>query len=308
MYVSVSLLTIFPPPIGCVNEEDQLTTALQIVEDLLKWREEMVIDDLAAEEFPKRADFVKTWPHGFHGVSRDGHVVYIDRPGKMDPSYFAENFTMDEYMRMHIQVMEWMSEAKRRLSTKLEVPRYKHVVIFDLSGFGMSHFGSRVREPIKKLIGIDSSKYCETLHKMFIVNPSFMFRTIWVMVSPWLDESTKQRIHFLKDIKELQNHVDPDQLPDFLGGNVKYDDENPPFMGNLKTLATENNHDEIFHDLHANAIEKAAINNAKRQEILRKREEAAAVAADVAAEGTSKEGEDDVAALEKNVEALSISE
>lgn len=270
-----------------------------MIEEVLTWRTEQKIDDLAAKEFPKHADFVRAWPHGLHGVSRDGHVLYIDRPGLMDPAYFAANFTMEEYMSMHIQFMEWMAEAKRRLSAKLETPRYKHVVILDLTNFGMSHFGSRVREPIKKLINIDSTKYPETLHQMYVVNPSFMFRAIWTIVSPLLDDSTKSRIIFLKDIKKLQEFVDPDQLPDFLGGNVKYDDDNRPFTKDLKTLAVENNHDDVFAGLYDAVKERTAKLATVRAE-LKKSAEGGDVSATTAAVSVENSSDATAAVAEDN--------
>ncbi len=170
-----------------------------------------------------------------HGVTRDQHVIYIDRPGQVDPSKLHSSFTMDEYLQIHIQTMEWMNDAKIKLSERLGRRTYKHAVIMDLDGFGFSHFSKKFYGPIKELIDIDQTKYPETLHKMYVVNPSFMVKAIWAICSPWIDETTKSRIRWCKSPKELLEDIDADQLPDFLGGTCVYTPENPAFVGNFKT-------------------------------------------------------------------------
>ena len=189
------------------------------------------------------------WPHGMHGVSKDGHVIYIDRPGQVSPKELHAKFTMDEYLDLHIQTMEWMNDAKIKLSQKLGRRTYKHVVIMDLDDFGFSHFTKKFYGPIKELIDIDQTKYPETLHKMYVVNAGFIVKAIWTIASPWIDNTTKSRIRWCKDTKELLEVIDKDQLPDFLGGNCKYTKEAPCFIGNFKGANAEGGeYDDIFQN------------------------------------------------------------
>ena len=56
--------------------------------------------------------------------------------------------------------------------------------------------------------------------QMFIVNAPMLFTGVWSVVKGFLDERTRQKIKILggKYQKELFEVVDPDNLPDFLGG------------------------------------------------------------------------------------------
>lgn len=56
---------------------------------------------------------------------------------------------------------------------------------------------------------------------MFIVNAPMLFTGVWAVVKGFLDQRTRDKIKILggKYQKELLELVDPDNLPDFLGGN-----------------------------------------------------------------------------------------
>uniref|UniRef100_A0A0A9ZFH7 Phosphatidylinositol transfer protein CSR1 n=1 Tax=Lygus hesperus TaxID=30085 RepID=A0A0A9ZFH7_LYGHE len=168
----------------------------------------------------------------------------------ISPSVLAKRFTSQEYTNLHIQSMEKLMALNKRLSKRLGVPRYKHVVIMDLKNFSLSHFSSDLRGPLRNLINIDSTKYPETLYQMYIVNAPFIFRTIWKIANLWIDEITKQKIHFFKHVTDLHKFIDPNQLPSFLNGTVQYENEVDAFLQPLHTNTTgEDNFDDIFNTI-----------------------------------------------------------
>ena len=72
---------------------------------------------------------------------------------------------------------------------------------------------------MKSVIHIDQFYYPETLKLMFITNASWVIKTIWKLVSPWIDPITKESIIFGSD--QVTTQIDKDQLPRFLGGTCK---------------------------------------------------------------------------------------
>lgn len=151
-------------------------------------------------------------------------MIYIERLGMIDPSKIMKTFSVDEILNFHIQMMERVQRYKEEICEKIGKRQYKQLVILDMKGLGMSHLGSKFTGPMKKAIHIDQFYYPETLHKLFITNAGFILKTVWKMVSPFLDPITKSNIFF--GAENMDHYVDKSQLPRFLGGTCKCKDGN----------------------------------------------------------------------------------
>jgi hypothetical protein len=166
----------------------------------------------------------------------------------MDPSTFSKTFEMSEYVKIHIQMMESLQDIKTALSERLGKPVYKHTVVIDLEGMGLKHMWDRTA--MSKLVEVDSTKYPETLHKMLLINPPFLFKAIYAIFGGLLDETTKSRIHVLKSPAELLEHIDASQLPEKYGGLIKYPKGVPLFSIPFATAeGSESKFDDIFSGL-----------------------------------------------------------
>lgn len=199
-----------------------LDKSIQMWTDMLNWRKENRVDSIIQDFiYEEREEVLKYYPHGYHGIDKEGRPVYIERLGKVEPSKLMNVTTVDRFLKYHVQGFEkTFAEKFPACSVVAKRHIYSTTTILDVHGVNWMTFGKVAHDLIMRMQKIDGDNYPETLNQMYIVNSGNGFKLLWNTIKSFLDPRTTSKIHVLG--KQFQSKllevIDSSELPDFLGG------------------------------------------------------------------------------------------
>lgn len=94
--------------------------------------------------------------------------------------------------------------------------------------------------PVKFMIKCFEANYPESLGTVLVYKAPWVFNAIWNIIKGWLDPVVAGKVHFAKNVDELEKWVPKSQIPKELGGEDPYEYSYPePKEGENAKMADE---------------------------------------------------------------------
>jgi hypothetical protein len=133
-------------------------------------------------------------------------------------------------------------------------------IVFDMTDFSMANMDYT---PVKFMIKCFEANYPESLGTVLVYKAPWVFNAVWSIVRGWLDPVVAGKVHFAKNIAELEKYVPSKQIPKELGGDEQwtyaYPEPVPGENDKMKDTATrgtlETERAEIVHKYEGTVLE-----------------------------------------------------
>jgi len=199
--------------------------------DTIKWRYEWGVKEFIAKgETDLCEEEIRSGKSYFMGKDRAGrpinHVSVRDHIKDQFPPQATEKLTV------------FTMETGRKL---LDPPTESVTVIFDMTDFSLKNMDY---QHLKFLINLLQNYYPESFALGLIINAPWIFNGCWYIIRPWLDPVVQNKIHFINNIDDLSQFIDPSVLPKRLNGSHPDFNYIPPTEEDLAMLTAFRNDKE----------------------------------------------------------------
>lgn len=188
----------------------------------LDWREKNQADiAMWTYFFPNLQEARDMYNHGYHQTDKEGRPIYLDRPCMFEIDELEAIWPEEKCIKYYVREYEKLIHVRLPACSAAKGEKVERTMsVLDINGFGMSKLNRRTIHFIKIAINIGSDYYPEIMGCMFIINAPFLFTGAWRVISPFIDEKTRRKIHILGGsyLPRVLELVDEDKWPKELGG------------------------------------------------------------------------------------------
>ncbi|KAL8812366.1 MAG: hypothetical protein Q9223_000609 [Gallowayella weberi] len=146
--------------------------------------------------------------------------------------------------RLHRQGEQSETSLERYTVYTIETARLllaSHVdtaaIVFDMTGFSMANMDYG---PVKFMIKCFEANYPESLGVVLVHKSPWIFQGIWNIIKGWLDPVVASKVHFTKNLEELEKFVEKSHIIKELGGDDPWEYSYiEPVAGENQTMSDE---------------------------------------------------------------------
>ncbi|CAK6444720.1 unnamed protein product [Pipistrellus nathusii] len=197
-----------------------LDKAREMLCQSLSWRKQHQVDLLLQTWHPP-ALLEEFYAGGWHYQDIDGRPLYILRLGHMDTKGLMKAVGEEALLQHVLSVNEEGQKRCEGNTRQFGRPISSWTCLVDLEGLNMRHLWRPGVKALLRMIEVVEDHYPETLGRLLIVRAPRVFPVLWTLISPFINENTRQKFLIYSGSNYpggLVDYLDKDVIPDFLGG------------------------------------------------------------------------------------------
>ncbi|KAM9584246.1 SEC14-like protein 5 isoform 1-T1 [Trichechus inunguis] len=199
-----------------------LDKARDMLRQSLSWRKQHQVDSLLQTWRPP-ALLEEFYAGGWHYQDIDGRPLYILRLGQMDTKGLMKAVGEEALLQHVLSVNEEGQKRCEGNTKQYGRPISSWTCLVDLEGLNMRHLWRPGVKALLRMIEVVEDNYPETLGRLLIVRAPRVFPVLWTLISPFINENTRQKFLIYSGSNYqgpggLVDYLDKEVIPDFLGG------------------------------------------------------------------------------------------
>ncbi|KAJ1645873.1 phosphatidylinositol transfer protein csr1 [Coemansia erecta] len=178
--------------------------ALAMIKSVIEWRAAEAVDRVNFEgDIGLGLDEMRLGMSRLVGKDRLGYPLLYVRVRRIMPRA-NEGFAFKRYLVAQFDAMQNVNRNNERVT-----------MLYDFTGFSIDNTPLTM---LQFMIMLGLKPYAEASSVLILLVDSWLFNNLWNLVRPFLDANLGARIVFAKNIDEVKQFIDEDQLPKELGG------------------------------------------------------------------------------------------
>jgi len=193
----------------------------------VNFKQEVNSETILCRACPNYASVKENYGHAFHGVTKTGHVLQLERPSgwqKLVDAMKARGFESDPTTPVKEHVAFVTTYAFDKVDTR-PWPDGKITRIVDVSQFSAGELNLEVLGFLRQMAKFGSAFLCERHGKVYLCKPSPTFRFVYALVAPLASAKTLDNVFILDSVEEMRakisEEIDLKHVPKEFGGDCE---------------------------------------------------------------------------------------
>ncbi|KAI1175309.1 CRAL-TRIO domain-containing protein [Nemania sp. FL0916] len=228
---------------------------MQVDSDIMvKGEEHASVEEKSSDESVKEQaeDFLAQMRLGksyCYGIDKAGRPICVCR-ARLHKAGDQSEASLERYTVYLIETTRFL----------LSPPVDTGCIVFDLTGFSLANMDYT---PVKFMIKCFEANYPESLGVVLVHKAPWVFQGVWRIIRGWLDPVVASKIHFTNNVKDLEEFIAKDKIPDEMDGtsgwSYKYIEPIPGENDKMKDTETRDKliqeREKLYEEFESKTIE-----------------------------------------------------